>query len=187
MIEQILNISTQQINSADVSFFDQYSFDGHKNKQYLYGEAGVEHYRFFVEISKIINNKLIFDVGTYLGMSALAFSYNSTNKVKSYDIFRAINDLPQKENIDYKIGDAIKDSALQSADIIFLDVNHDGLYEREIFNHLKSIGWKGILILDDIYLNDEMIRFWKEIEYKKYDITHLGHWSGTGLVKFGEL
>jgi len=187
MIEQILNISTQQINSSDISFFDQYSFNGHENKQYLYGSAGIEHYRFFVEISKIFNNTLIFDIGTYLGMSALAFSYNPTNKIKSYDVSKAISDLPQRANIEYKIGDAIKDLDLCSASIIFLDVNHDGLYEREIFKHLKNMRWNGILILDDIYLNDEMTKFWKEIEYKKYDLTHLGHWSGTGLVEFGEL
>jgi hypothetical protein len=29
-----------------------------------------------------------------------------------------------------------------------------------------------------------MKNFWDRIEEKKYDITNIGHWSGTGLVIF---
>jgi len=53
------------------------------------------------------------------------------------------------------------------------------------------IGFKGILALDDIHLNSEMKQWWKEVQdgaerggYHTYDISEIGHISGTGLVDF---
>jgi hypothetical protein len=39
-------------------------------------------------------------------------------------------------------------------------------------------------MLDDIHLNDDMKLFWNNITEEKYDLTSIGHWSGTGLVVF---
>jgi hypothetical protein len=49
---------------------------------------------------------------------------------------------------------------------------------------LVSIGYTGYLLLDDIHLNFEMERFWGSITKEKYDITNIGHLTGTGVVYF---
>ena len=44
--------------------------------------------------------------------------------------------------------------------------------------------YDGLLMLDDIYLNPTIQSFWEKIGLEKIDLTPLGHWSGTGLVRF---
>ena len=63
--------------------------------------------------------------------------------------------------------------------------------EREFFQRLLDVQYRGMLGLDDIQLNHEMNKWWKELQggenekgYKTYDLTNIGHWSGTGLVDF---
>jgi tRNA1(Val) A37 N6-methylase TrmN6 len=47
---------------------------------------GENHYHLLANISNQINNSTIIDLGTYRGSSALALSYNKTNKVHTFDI-----------------------------------------------------------------------------------------------------
>ena len=77
-----------------------------------------------------------------------------------------------------------EDEEIRKTRFIFLDVDHDGLYEDKFYSFLNSIEWKGILVLDDIHLNEPMKNFWNGISQEKYDLTQIGHWSGTGLVVF---
>ena len=51
---------------------------------------------------------------------------------------------------------------------------------------LKHNGFKGLLFLDDIYLNDAMRIFWDSITEPKYDLTSVGHFSGNGIVDFSK-
>jgi hypothetical protein len=39
-------------------------------------------------------------------------------------------------------------------------------------------------MLDDIHLNEAMINYWNSFTEEKYDLTNIGHWSGTGMVIF---
>jgi len=69
-------------------------------------------------------------------------------------------------------------------DIIFIGAADP---ERTIiYDYLKKNNYIGILILDDIYLNEPMRYFWNEVckNEDKMDISHLGHWSGTGIIYF---
>lgn len=186
---KILNVSNIELNSMDSSYINGYSdklinYELDHNPYYFHMESGKEHYRLLMYISTLYNNDVIFDVGTNKCMSALALSYNKSNRVKTYDIIKLLPENPNVDNIEYILGDSTKDVDLQKCPVIFLDVDHDGIYEDIFYGHLKSINWKGILILDDIHLNEPMKKFWNRIEEKKYDITNIGHWSGTGLVVF---
>jgi hypothetical protein len=188
-IEKILNVSNIELDSMDSSYINKYSdklinYQLDHNPYYFHIESGKEHYRLLMYVSTLYNNETIFDVGTNKCMSALALSYNKSNKVKTYDIVKLLPENPNVDNIEYILGDSTKDLDLEKCPVIFLDVDHDGIYEDIFYDHLKSINWKGILILDDIHLNEPMIKFWSRIEEKKYDITTIGHWSGTGLVIF---
>jgi hypothetical protein len=83
-----------------------------------------------------------------------------------------------------------------SIDIIMIDVDpHDGIKEREFVDFLYNKNWKGILVLDDILPNWPVIipganpvamnEWWMSIEEEKYDVSDIGHFSGTGIVNIG--
>lgn len=189
ILDRIIGVSNNVLDSIDTSYIDAHqdkltNFELNHNPYYFHLESGKEHYRLLIYISTLYNNEVIFDVGTNKCMSALALSYNKSNKIKSFDIVKLLPENPLVDNIEYIIGDSTKDTELNNCSIIFLDVDHDGSYENIFYDYLKSINWKGILILDDIHLNQPMKEFWNKISEEKHDITNIGHWSGTGLVLF---
>jgi predicted O-methyltransferase YrrM len=145
--------------------------------------AGVEHYRLLTYISRQVSDNVILDVGTYRGYSAVALSNNLNNKVISYDIQKH-HTQDNTSNTEYRIGDAIKFEDFNNTSIILLDTFHDGVYEEVFINHLRSIKWKGLLIMDDIKEFPELRVLFDKLPEEKHDISHIGHWSGTGLVIF---
>jgi hypothetical protein len=79
--------------------------------------------------------------------------------------------------------------------LIMLDTHHlpySEPFEREWLNRLLQMGdFSGLVLVDDIYLNPEMWKWWNELQdkatergYKMYDLTSVGHVSGTGLLDF---
>jgi hypothetical protein len=78
--------------------------------------------------------------------------------------------------------------------LIILDTFHrpdTRPFEREWLARLRGIGFKGILLLDDIFESGEMKGWWKELQanasewgYAAYDLTSIGHSTGTGLLDF---
>ena len=157
---------------------------GFHDTSYFHQLPGREHYRLLMHISTLYREETLFDVGTNRCMSAMALSHNPSNKIKSYDIVQVLAENPKIPNVEFLLGDSTEDEDIRSSRFIFLDVDHDGIYEDKFYAFLKSIEWKGILMLDDIHLNEPMARFWNGIEEEKHDLTKIGHWSGTGLVAF---
>ena len=189
--EDILILNNFKLDVLNTNIISQYSElesnEGLRDNwgtSYFHSQSGKEHYRLLIELSSYFNNEILFDIGTNRCMSAIALSKNKTNKIKSYDIVQQLPINPNVENIQFIIGDSTKDEDLQKSRFIFLDVDHDGIYEEILFNHLRSIGWKGLIILDDIKLNEPMSIFWNSITERKADLTPIGHWSGTGMVLF---
>jgi hypothetical protein len=146
-----------------------------------------EHYQLLAHLSTRFQGTTIFDIGTLKGYSALALSYNNTNRVISYDIadYKELVNPERLSNIEYRIGNALEAPELLSSSIILLDTEHDGTFETQVYSFLKKNHFKGLLVLDDIHLNDPMKRFWHSIDMPKQDLTDIGHWSGTGIVDFG--
>lgn len=157
------------------------------NNRYFLGDAGREHYRLLSFVSSLFNNISIFDIGTHSGWSSFALSSNQSNKIVSYDIDNSMlnkEDFVHIKNIEFNLGLAHLDNRLLSSDIILLDVAHDGIYEKTVLDFLVEKNYKGLLLIDDIHLNPEMLEFWNSIEMEKIDISSFGHISGTGLVDF---
>lgn len=165
-------------NNDYIHFLNKEELDRHALKLYAY-------------ISELFDDSIILDVGTKFGNSALALSYNDSNIIISYDIIEwPTHTGLKKDNIKLKIQDFMKDNTIdyEKVPIILIDVDpHDGTQEPGMLEYLEKIGWSGILLLDDISWNDfpEMKKFWESINYEKYDLTDIGHFSGTGLVNFG--
>jgi hypothetical protein len=149
---------------------------------YLEGEP----YEKYMELSKSENYQIILDIGTYKGHSAFAFAVNKTNIVKTFDIENQIEiDLP--DNVEF-IKQSYSDIDLETineANIILLDVDpHDGEQEKEFMGKMAKSNFKGLLIIDDINLFEEMREFWKSIKQNKREVSW--HHSGTGLVYFND-
>ena len=150
-------------------------------------KSGQEHYRLLAYITQ--NNNLIdiLDIGTLKGCSALAFSVNQTNKVRSFNVGNELDLNLLPDNTEFFVDDILKSEykdIILGSQYIMLDTYHDGVFEEQFLNYLVLINYKGYLLLDDIHLNFEMERFWGSITKEKYDLTNIGHWSGSGLVVF---
>lgn len=146
-----------------------------------------EHYNLLTTLSHKFNNTTLYDIGTYLGQSAIALSSNSTNRVISYDIVYV--DSPSRvsrpENVEFRIGNFYYDPVVLSSPLIMFDIDpHNGSDEESFVSNLVRNNYKGIVVFDDIHLNDGMEYFWKTIKQEKHDLTDIGHWSGTGMVIF---
>lgn len=143
-----------------------------------------QHYELLAYLSEQVNNITIYDIGSATGQSALALSFNKTNKIISYDIV----DLCKVENpgnIEFVIGNFFEDENLLKSPLIIFDVDpHNGIIEKEFYKWVKDNNYKGTILFDDINLNQPMKEFWSSIEEEKHDISSYGHWSGTGLVVF---
>jgi len=181
-MEKII-IKKESVKNINLDFFDELL------DTFTYLKNDTEQYRLLVYLTNYFNNVKILDVGTCQGHSCLSLSQNNTNKIVSYDIEknRQQYDLSKLENVTFNILDINKetDNNINSAEFILLDIDpHDGKQERIFFDTLKKIGYKGFVILDDIHISPQMELFWYNIKEEKFDLTDIGHVSGTGLVNF---
>ena len=190
-------INKDSFNNINLDIYRNISNIDHSE---FHQEPGQQHYKLLAYLSTLVNNSNIIDIGTHKGASSTALSYNPSNTIYTFDIENRISDdfnSPKSiKNIVFNysniflhdVRESWKEKIL-SAPIIFLDIDpHDGILEYEFYLWLKEHKYQGILILDDIwYFKNMRNNFWYKIdtEYKS-DITHLGHWSGTGVVQFNK-
>lgn len=194
-----MNTRTIQISCSELDKIhllnDNYQ---HCNPAEFPGKSGVEHYKLLAWFSMRFNNSDIFDIATYRGFSALALSYNKNNTVHTFDLPDKSNlvdpRMKEKSNIKF-YNENIFDietrekwqEKLLKASLIFVDIaSQDGNLEYEFYEFLRDSKYKGVIIFNDIwYYKGMRDNFWYKIPTEnKYDLTEVGHWSGTGLVRF---
>lgn len=171
---------------------DTYEYTDHapaEYRGYFQEPAGVEHYRLLESLVASYDGEVVVDVGTLYGLSALALASNPRVEVWSYDIHSHI---PQDArirtvpNISFRLKngiDAIPDFVSKTT-LIMLDIDpHDGIQERTFVDALIQHQYKGVLVCDDIDLNDSMRSFWDSITLRK-ERRQDGHHSGTGIIYF---
>ena len=181
-----LSITNEELDNINLFPYSQ-KINSLEYQQYFMSKSGQEHYRLLAHISQNDDLVDILDVGTLKGCSALAFSINSKNKVYSFNVGNEFDLNYTPLNAEFIIDDVLNEkykNNILSSKYIMLDTYHDGTFETEFYNYLVSIGYTGYLLLDDIHLNFEMEIFWDSITKEKYDISNLGHITGTGLVIF---
>jgi hypothetical protein len=189
------NITLEDLKTVNHEIYK--NIVGNEHEIDFFSLPGREHYKLLSFFSTLFNNSNIIDIGTHLGHSSLALSYNKSNTIYTFDIVDKVRPAIKKvENIkfcmdnlfDKNVFDKWKDIIL-SCPFIFLDVDpHNGTMETEIMGYLKEINYDGFIICDDIWYFKEMRdHFWYKIEDKyRYDLTNLGHWSGTGIITFNK-
>jgi predicted O-methyltransferase YrrM len=189
-------ISSKHIHTIDLSGFNSYYTDPNE----FYSQPGKEHYKLLAYLSTLYNNAIIFDVGTHMGSSSLALSYNPNNTIHTFDIVdklatyggplkkfsEAPNIVRHYDNLFDPNIQKQYETLLLSSPLLFIDVDpHDGDMEIAIYDYLKSINYPGVIVFDDIHYFQGMRKFWDHVDDQyKYDITGIGHWSGTGMVIF---
>lgn len=187
---QTIYINKDKVNAVDLSPMVQY-IEWSENKQYFQLEAGKEHYKLLSYITSQLHKspKKYIDIGTYYGFSAAAMAMNTDAEVISYDVCDWIPDnqytIKNCYNVDLRIMNCLNDiDTLLQTDFICLDIAHDTITEQEILTTLQHHQYKGLLFLDDIKYSQKMFDWWNSIELPKYDLSDVGHWSGSGLVVF---
>jgi hypothetical protein len=174
------------------SFYEKYVNINAAGKD-MFANIGDQHYKLLSYFSTLFNNSNILDIGTHKGHSALALAYNETNIIHTFDIVDNVEpNIKNVKNIKFYKDNLFDKNIFQkwteiilSCPFIFLDVDpHNGNMEYEFFNFIKEINYQGFIICDDIWYFKEMRdNFWYKIEDEfKYDLTDLGHWSGTGIL-----
>lgn len=181
----ITNITNTVLDSINMDNSKQ--INNKEYQDYFTSPSSTEHYRLLSHLSNNISNSILIDVGTLKGSSALALSVNQTNTVYSFNLSNELELDLLPNNINFIIDDIINEKykpIILESKIILLDTFHDGTFEKTFYDYLKEIDYKGILLLDDIKLNNEMVQFWNSITEDKSDISYIGHITGTGIVYF---
>jgi len=210
-------IDFTKINNIDKDPLERVKdYTTEKYTKHLLKSAGFEHYAFLNYISATYGDcRHFMDIGTRVVTSALALGSSKKSPVWTFDIpksrerMKAFRGKTEEEwhkqirevgvDIVFHNLDLIKISDVELKKFlgtwfVMLDTFHYPYtrpFEREFFQRILEIGFKGILVLDDIYFNDEMKKWWKELQdnaeesgYMTYDVTEIGHNTGTGVVDF---
>ena len=171
----------------------------------FHAQAGWDHYRLLGWLSQQVPNSIVSEIGTYFGDGSFAMGSEPSNYVYSFDIVdkgKGIYEMnkmsparfhTEAPNIHFVQANVLSmhkclQLGLLSSSIILLDTLHlpyTKPFEMGFFQWLVDHKYKGMLLLDDITLTAEMRRWWRSITFPtKYNITIVGHATGTGLVDF---
>jgi predicted O-methyltransferase YrrM len=162
-----------------------------------------EHYRLLTALAARLQPRTVVEIGTFLGLSALAIRKGlpAGGKVVTFDVLPwdsfAGTCLRASDFADGRLEQVVGDLAdpqcfhahaplLQGAGMIFLDGPKNRSFEQAFLRQLAEIRFSSpaLLVIDDIRLWS-MLDIWRGIAFPKLDVTSLGHFSGTGLVWLG--
>merc|ERR1712086_503559 len=186
-------------------------------EEYMSAPAGKEHYVLWAYMTKLLldeNPEVPYiDIGTRHVSSALALGI-AGRPVRTFDLpdtgeripaFRGKTEEEWQQqvtaagvHITFCTESLINESAewfapVMKSPLIVLDTHHLPFtvpFERQFLWRLIALEYDGIVLLDDIHLNEEMERWWTELEtdnnghYVMHDLTAVGHASGTGMLDF---
>lgn len=161
-----------------------------------------EHYKLLAGLVEVVKPKLVIEIGTATGLSALTLLERlpEGGRVETFDVvpwaeypgavLRA-SDLEGGRLVQH-VADLTQPAVaqqywtlLEQADLIFADAAKDGVMERRFLKLFDAIQFKNapIALFDDIRLWN-MLDIWRGIQRPKLDLTSFGHWSGTGIVDY---
>lgn len=161
-----------------------------------------EHYRLLAGLVAYLQPKLVVEVGTETGLSALCMTkyLPRDGQLVTFDLIPwhefSNSCLVPDDFSDGRLKQELADlsnpmtfdkyaSLLSAADLIFLDGPKDGRFEPVVLAQLETLDFeKAPYVLFDDIRDRNMLRFWRELRHPKLDISSFGHWTGTGLVEW---
>lgn len=160
-----------------------------------------EHYKLLAGLMHVLKPLKVVEIGTFTGVSAsvIAQSLPPGGQLHTFDLLAwdSFSDtcLTGSDFQDNRIIQHLENLAdaavferhrklLESAQLIFLDGPKDGETEDDMWRHFLTLRPQGPcwVFMDDIRVWN-MLRFWREVQKPKLDLTSFGHWSGSGLVR----
>lgn len=159
-----------------------------------------EHYQLLAGLVRVLQPRVVVEVGTYLGLGSLALAKNlpAGGQFVTFDIVPHSH-FPESvlRESDFGSGSFRQEVAdltrpevfeahrplLESASLLFIDAAKDGRMEQILLNQLATVRFREdpIVIFDDVRLWN-MLRIWHGIRRPKLDLVSFGHWSGTGWI-----
>ena len=150
------------------------------------------YYRYLYFLADKIKPKLSVELGTHTGISAACIAEGySEGKVITIDNHNYLREECKRRNIEYWIQDSLATlkRPIDDINLLFIDTAHDGVRAKNEYNYwLKYMADDGIVLFDDINLNDEMKQFWASFnptEGLKFELLVHG-WAGFGVILLGE-
>lgn len=195
MVQKTIVLDKAELDSLSLDMLMQYISFSQEHVKFFLAPSGKEVYKLLASVSKQLDiGAVVSDIGTFIGSSALALSFNDGVKVHTYD---PVNHIPSAQHVTTILsrmnikrtvvsGQALISKIAEST-VVFLDIDpHNGIEETKIMTKLKELGFKGLLIVDNINCNKHMKHFWASVpkDLKKIDVTHIGHWIGTGIIVY---
>lgn len=161
-----------------------------------------EHYRLLAGLVQVLQPRRVVEIGTHTGWGTLALkkflpadSTLSTFDLVAWDSFEDTVLCPGDFD-DGRLRQTLADLAdpaifgthrpmIQDADLIVLDGPKDKRFEPSFMELLATASFKRTpwLVVDSIK-DWNMLKAWQDIDRPKMDLTSLGHWTGTGLVRW---
>jgi predicted O-methyltransferase YrrM len=161
---------------------------------------GNVHYLYLENLVSILKPKRVVELGTAIGWSASYMmgalpegSSLTTVELRKYTkeeaayskdvVFKEWEDDPRLTRIIGNDLDPKVHGLFSEVDLLFIDTEHTYIQissEWEIYFPKVIPG--GVILLDDIHLNEGMEKFWSEINEQKLDTGRDIHRSGFGLV-----
>lgn len=162
-----------------------------------------EHYRLLAAFVRVLAPRIVIEIGTHTGLSALSLKrYLPDNAVLyTFDVvpWKQIPGtcLRDEDFHDGRLKQIVADLSqpdgfnehrdkIASAPLMFIDGPKDKLFEPAFLSNLRRLTFSkpAYLVFDDIK-DWNMLGVWRGIEAPKLDITSFGHWTGTGIVEWG--
>lgn len=159
-----------------------------------------EHYRLLAALMTLLRPKVVVEIGTGGGLSALSMAPFLPDGaiLATFDVldWRSVpatclieEDFVEgglrfyREDLCDPATVARHRALLESAEFILVDAAKDGVGETRLIENLLGVHFRKppLVMFDDIKLWN-MLRIWREISLPKLDLTSFGHWSGTGVV-----
>jgi len=161
-----------------------------------------EHYRLLAGFVSVLNPRVVIEIGTGSGLSALSMKkyLPQDSKMVTFDItpYKSLLDTCLRDD-DFRDGRLVQYiddlsnpsiipkylGLLEEANVIFVDAAKDGTMEKMLLDNFRTISFreKLVIIFDDIRVWN-MLKIWRDISSPKLDLTSFGHWSGTGIVEW---
>ena len=162
-----------------------------------------EHYRLLAAMVKTLHATTVIEIGTFTGMGTVAIlqGLRPDGQVVTFDLvpwndfehtWLQDEDFAKTEGgrVTQVLADVSAPGGIEpyrvlfeAADFIFIDGPKDGTTESRILANLATLTLRRdpIVFFDDIRVMN-MVGVWRRVSRPKFDITSLGHWSGSGLI-----
>lgn len=189
-------------------------FTSVRYEKFMIAPPGKEYYSLLYYLTKNYgDDRPVVDIGTRFAASAIAlaaggtpvYTFDLPHSRERHEAFRnrselAWHELVRKNGINIRFFNI---NLIEMTDLrpflsrtwlIVLDTYHrpySNRFEPTFFGRLCEINYKGLVLIEDIDINREMKKWWNALieqqesqGFRAFNVTHVGHSYGTGLLDF---